>query len=300
MSYTVEYLDCRICGADDYKFLGIRGNMEYTGSGKIQGSEGHMVTNVVKCKKCGFVYTNPLIKTELKGYNDPSAYLSSSSVEPEILFTETLKLIDRYSKKGRLLDVGCGKGEFLKVAKNRGWDSYGLEPSKNFARVSAEKCGLEIRPVLLKDAKYPDSFFDVVTLNMVLEHVDNPRDILSEIRRILKKGGLLFIEVPNMDSLMLKAATLYLKLMGKEWSPLLSPLHYPFHAYGYNAMSLRRLLQTEGFKIRKISVTGSDLRGFRSDSGGTRFEKLARGIVAKIAGMAGRGDILLAIGERGT
>jgi len=295
--YSVEYIKCRICGSDETKFLGTRGNMEYTGVHKSDKPKEHIMTNVVKCKRCSFIYTNPLIVSDTETYNDPADYFSSSTVDPETLFESTLAVIEKYAKKGKILDVGCGKGEFLNISKKKGWEAYGLEPSVNLAKFGLEKYGLNVVSTPLKDAGYPDRFFDVVVLNMVLEHVDDPKEFLSEIKRVLKKDGLLFIEVPNMDSLMLKMATIYFRLQGKEWSPLLSPLHHPFHCYGYNASSLGYLLNNQGFDVKRKFIRDSSLRGFRHDSGGTGFEKFARSSLTKISGLVGKGDVLMVIAQ---
>ncbi|NQU73730.1 MAG: class I SAM-dependent methyltransferase [Candidatus Omnitrophica bacterium] len=296
--YSVEHIKCRICGSDKTKFLGTRGNMEHAGAYDPSNLNEHMVTNVVKCKKCSFIYTNPLIISNTETYNDPSDYFSSSTVDPETLFKSTLALIEKHARKGNILDIGCGKGEFLNISKKRGWEAYGLEPSVNLAKFGLEKYSLNVVSTPLKDAGYPDRFFDVVVLNMVLEHVDDPKEFLSEIRRVLKKDGVLFIEVPNMDSLMLKMATIYFRLRGKEWSPLLSPLHHPFHCYGYNTSSLGYLLNSRGFDVRRKLVRDSGLRGFRHDSGGTGVEKFVRNALTRLAGLIGKGDVLMVLAKK--
>jgi len=296
--YSVEYINCKVCGSDKPKFLGIRGNKEYAGAADKICREEHIVTNVVRCRKCGFVYTNPLIKSKIDCYNDPDNYFSSSNLDPEVLFGFILDLIEKKVPKGKILDVGCGKGEFLSLARKRGWQIYGLEPSSNFAKAASERCGININSVSLKEAAYPDNFFDVVALNMALEHVDEPQDFLKEISRVLRKKGLLFVEVPNTDSLMLKIASLYFKIKGRNWSPLLSPLHHPFHSYGYNPRSIKFLLDSRNFKIDKLLICDSALRGFRTDSGGQCLENIFRNFVTKLGGFFGKGDVLMVIAKK--
>jgi len=209
----VKYIHCKVGGSDSPKFLGLRGNLEYSGALPLKQDQEHMVTNVVRCNKCGFVYTNPLILLDSQkgGYTNAEGYRpSADNIEPEELFNFTMNLIERYNTDGKtLLDVGCGKGEFLNVAEKKGWQVYGIEPSRNLANYAIEKYNLGVKSTSLEDAGFPDSFFDVVTLNMVLEHLDEPKSTLIEINRVLKNNGFLFIEAPNMDSLMLKLAALY-------------------------------------------------------------------------------------------
>lgn len=298
--YSVEYINCKICGRDEPKIQGIRGNREYMGAEIIGNCQQHMATNVVRCQKCGFVYTNPLIIAKVKAYSDPEDYLPSSRAGSQRLFEFNLNLIERYTQKAKILDIGCGKGEFLSAAKQRGWEVFGLESSSEFAKFASANYDLNINSASLEDAGYPDNFFEVVVLNMVLEHIDNPKDLIIEINRILKNKGLLFIEVPNMDSLMLKIATLYFRLKGKDWSPLLSPLHHPFHCYGYNVSSIRYLLDAHDFQIKKIIVRDSSLRGFRPDTGGGAFEKFGRFFFTRLAGLIGRGDVLMVLAHKET
>ena len=133
---------------------------------------------------------------------------------------------------------------------------------------------------------------------MVLEHIDDPQKVIAHIGRVLKKDGVLFIEVPNTQAFMLKAATFYFRIMGKDWSPLLSPLHHPFHRYGYNIKSLRALLKKQNFSISKILVRDSSLRGFRVDTGGSFLEKTARNLFTKIGGLLGAGDVLMLVAKK--
>lgn len=296
--YNLVQINCKICGNDKTKFLGVRGNKEYLGAEDINESADHIVTNVVKCLKCGFIFTNPLIICKTGAYQDPNDYAASRNDGQEALFTFTLDMIEQYAKRGKILDIGCGKGEFLSLAKERGWEIFGLEPSKGFAEFISKNYGLNITSKPLEEAGYQDSFFDVVVLNMVLEHIDEPRKMLGLIGRILKKNGILFIEVPNMESLMLKTAALYFKLKGKNWSPFLSPLHPPFHSYGYNVSSLGYLLTKERFRIKKTLIRDSSLRGFRKDGGGSCFEKFWRAVITKFAGLIGQGDVLMVIAQK--
>jgi len=305
MSYPVEYINCKICGSDIPKFLGFRGNLEYEGALLFPGQE-HMATSVVKCKKCGFIYTNPLIIIDPghknNFYADPQDYVSSVCREdPLRVFGLNLNIIENFTgqRKGILLDIGSGKGEFLAAAKKRGWEVFGIEPSKEFADFAKDKYGLDNINPDLKKANLPSEYFDVVTLNMVLEHVDEPHELVSEAERVLKKSGILFIEVPNTGSLLLRLIGIYYKkVKGKEWSALLSPLHYPYHCWGYGAPSLKMLLFLHGFKAAKLEVHGIGLRGFRRRQELGWFRWSALKLLSGFFGFIGKGDILIAVGVK--
>ena len=300
MSYRVNYVSCKVCGSDKPKFLGIRGNLEYNGAPPLKREEDHVVTNVVRCRKCGFVYTNPFIlEANDRGYANPDEYRpSAENIDPKELFGYSMNLIEKYlPRRGILLDIGCGKGEFLSIAKERGWQAYGIEPSEKLANYAIANYSLNIKPDI-GNGGFKGSFFDAVALNMVLEHLDNPKGMILEIKRVLKDNGFLFIEVPNTDSWMLKLATLYFRLNKKEWSPLLSPLHHPFHSYGYNKTSLRLLLENEGFKIKKFIITDTYLRGMRIGPLANNLERRLCRITGRIAGLIGKGDVLIAIAAK--
>lgn len=101
--------------------------------------------------------------------------------------------------KGRLLDLGCGPGVFLRVARTRGWQPQGLELST----VSAEACraaGFDVIAQPLDQAQLEPGAFDAVVLHHVLEHLHDPNDTLHRCHKLLRRGGLLFIAVPNARS----------------------------------------------------------------------------------------------------
>ena len=300
MAYEANCIACKVCGADDFKFLGIRGNLEYLGAPALEPGKPHITTNVVRCKICGFIYTNPyLLSEEGKDfYRDPDQYRSSCSAKEEEMFKETLSLINRIAAKGRLLDIGCGKGEFLALAKESGWEACGVETSGELADYSQRRYGLKIENVPLEDAGYPDRHFDIITLNMVLEHIDEPNDLIKEVYRISKEDGAVIIEVPNMNSLLLKAIRIFFLIRGKNWSPLLSPLHKPYHAYGYSKHTLSFLLKRHNFEISKV-INGSLFnRGLGKRPQVNSLFRLGGLFTAFLGAAVGMGDVITVIAKK--
>ena len=102
MSYLVKYIKCKICGSDEPRFLGVRGNLEFYGAAPLKEGKPHMVTNVVKCNNCGFVYTNPKIllsEEESKNfYSQVDEYVPSADLKN--LFRSLIELIEKYKQKG--------------------------------------------------------------------------------------------------------------------------------------------------------------------------------------------------------
>jgi SAM-dependent methyltransferase len=109
------------------------------------------------------------------------------------------RLETRLAGPGRLLDVGCGPGILLSVARDRGWQVQGLE----LAAGSVERCqrvGHDVKSQTLDDFKCEEGSFDAVVLHHVLEHIADPRAAIEKCCRVLRRGGTLFIAVPNADS----------------------------------------------------------------------------------------------------
>lgn len=119
---------------------------------------------------------------------------------------------------GRMLDIGCGNGEFLYRMKGRGWSVEGLDFDIQAARFAGEKYGIEVRCGKLEEIGYPEGVFDAVTMKHVIEHVFDPVATLCEVYRILKPGGIIVVMTPN-------AGSLGLRTYGPNWRGLEPPRH---------------------------------------------------------------------------
>lgn len=141
----------------------------------------------------------------------------------------------------RLLDIGCGSGTFLKLAREAGFQVKGLEASPEAGK-AAEKI-LPGRVVVgdERDLIRSGATFDVLTLFHVLEHLPRPLDYLRRVRRLLAGGGGLVIQVP--DSRSLQAA-----LLGSRWYGL----DCPRHIHNFTALALVELLNRAGFRVRRV------------------------------------------------
>jgi SAM-dependent methyltransferase len=156
--------------------------------------------------------------------------------------------------KGKLLDIGAGRGELLRAARNAGWEVEGIEPSSRFAQVAADYSGAMIRSEPVEQCDFPNGSFDCVILSAVLEHLYNPDETVREISRILRKGGVVFLDVPNEHGLYFKIGNLYQKLRGRSWVVNIAPTFSPFHIFGFGPRSLRALLAKHGLEPRRWRV----------------------------------------------
>jgi len=138
---------------------------------------------------------------------------------------------------GRLLEIGCGDGEFLDRMKGCGWSVEGLDFDVQAARAAGEKYGIEVKVGRLEEIAYPDNSFDAVTMKHVIEHVFDPVATLCEIRRILKPGGVVVAVTPNAGSLGLRA-------YGANWRGLEPPRHIQiFPPQALNAVACKAGLE---------------------------------------------------------
>jgi 2-polyprenyl-3-methyl-5-hydroxy-6-metoxy-1,4-benzoquinol methylase len=253
----------------------------------------------MRCRDCDFLYTAPPlsagVELERAYYDDPLRY---SAFEPAVgpaSIRRRLKWLARHAK-GRLLDVGAGKGEFVAEAGRAGWEALGIEPSPAFCRYARERLGVALFCGRLGDeTAVPTAAFDLVTLNHVLEHVEDPISLLRATAAYLRPRGLLFVEVPNCDSLFLRTADLHFRLRGLRWSSRLSPLHPPFHRFGYTRRSLAFALAGAGFKVvARRTFPGAD-RGYRTPGGGGRLATTLRALASRAFSMLPNRELLCVI-----
>lgn len=145
-----------------------------------------------------------------------------------------------FVKNGNFLDVGCGMGYFALIMKFLGMNTYGVEPT-NFDHELSKQYNLNITRGTLQQANYENDFFDTITLNHVLEHVNDPTEMMMELNRILKIGGRLIIATPISDSLAFK-------IFGKYWVQLDTPRHL----FVFSTEVLKNYSNNHGFKIVQI------------------------------------------------
>lgn len=140
---------------------------------------------------------------------------------------------------GRLLDIGCNQGRGLKIYASNGYQVEGLELNETAAAVARES-GLSVHTTLLSELDL-NHYYDVAVLSNVLEHSLDPKAMLLDVHRLLKKGGQVWISCPNAESALRR-------LFGKAWINW----HIPFHIVHFSSQSLRNLLSQAGFKTIEV------------------------------------------------
>ena len=198
---------------------------------------------IVRCVDCGLVFVNPrTFRIEEDDYFE-GAYLSTIEKDGKLdggianLYGEIIYNLSNRVASGILLDVGCAMGHFLGFAKRYGWEVEGVECSPYAARYAEEHFGAQVHPVCdLKDANLPAASYDACVLIEVIEHLADPRATMTEVWRLLKPGGLVYITTPNFSSYRAM-------LLRAEWNAVI-PVG---HLYYFEGESLGKLLTSIGF-----------------------------------------------------
>ena len=235
--------DCPLCNRKDYSDI-------YRERGAI---------GIVRCKACGLIYTNPMVKDASKNYwGDEKKYYAEGRLIFEGLarhnrdrnYLEDLRIIEKIKPQGNFLDIGTNMGFFLRHTRGKKWNVFGIEPSPTLSEIARKYFGLNVKTTYLKEAGFQDDFFDVVTMTDVFEHIADPREILPEVKRVLKKDGVLFIKVPNGNYSLLKF------LIARAANKLRD--YDIFDAYEhlthYTQRTLRQMLGRYGFTVRKVFI----------------------------------------------
>lgn len=205
-----------------------------------------------ECSTCGFVYTSPRPQnSDLGKFYESDEYISHSNTKKGIVsrlyqsvrnktLRQKLDLINSRQKKGSLLDIGCGTGEFASVMKQDGWNVRGIEPGDNAREMAKTNYGLDVQPEEAI-ANIPANSMDVITMWHVLEHVPDLQGRVQELKKILKTDGLLIIAVPNRNS---HDAAHY----GKHWAAY----DVPRHLWHFRPQDIRALLAPHGFEVKEV------------------------------------------------
>mgnify|MGYP002621744063 CR=1 FL=1 len=167
--------------------------------------------NIFECESCGFWFTNPRpFESDLGKYYESEDYISHSNSR-QGLFNKLYQkarnialkrkrdlveeLAEEITADPKLLDYGCGTGEFLAYCEKAGWDCWGLEPSPKAREYGREKYGLKIFDTW--ESVNAQGTYSVITLWHVLEHISNLKERSRDLIKALCEGGCLVVAVPN-------------------------------------------------------------------------------------------------------
>ncbi len=200
--------------------------------------------SLLKCRNCHLVFLDDSHEKDVKQYNYYRDRINLEKAElynsiTESRYLELLEKIECYRKRNEILDVGCGEGHFMSVAKTNNWKVTGIEKAV-YAIEICKKFNLNrVYSDLLHLKK---DHYDVVTMFEVLEHLKQPNEYLIKINEILRPGGVLIISTPNFNCLTRK-------LLKNRWS-LINKEHLIY----FTPYTIKSLLGKCNFKILEFKV----------------------------------------------
>ncbi len=250
---------CPICNSNQCKIKG---------SSKTNSISVNFIDKkykVVQCTNCHSYFVSPQID-----FNDEqwsklygSEYFANQS---KWLIRQRAKELNKrfikaeyfLSKKTgiKFLDIGAGEGKTLIEGENRGWEVTGIDIVDNrIAMAKTDKIKFIKRKFL--ECEFTENHFDFRYVDSVLEHILNPIEYLLRIRRILKPGGIVYIGIPNEDSLFNDIRQIMFNLVGKkEISAKIKPFDSPYHVIGFYLNSLTFLIKKLDLEIKYIRNFG--------------------------------------------
>ncbi|HWP84067.1 MAG TPA: class I SAM-dependent methyltransferase [Terriglobia bacterium] len=200
-----------------------------------------------RCPACGVVFLHPLPTAEERAALYSVEYYGVERKKFAGLLEHGIRALTAWKWKrlrpllapgDRMLDIGCGRGTLVELARAGGVEAYGLERPFPGAPPTPHVLYRD-----LPDCEFPDGHFQLVVLWHVLEHLENPRAILQEIHRILRAGGWLSLAVPHFGGAQARAS-------GRHWFHLDLPRHF----WHFEEPALETMLQKAGFEIRRRST----------------------------------------------
>lgn len=212
-----------------------------------------------RCGACSLIFLNPrpteIASTEF--YRHAGYLPFSSAVTAKNAYAHLYGWLRRYNLRwkrraitafhkrglpfsGRLLDVGCGTGEFLQEMQHAGWEVAGIERDLDAAQFAREHLHLKVMTGSVDDLAKAGDQFDVITLWHVLEHLYRPREVLQSLSKLLGSDGVVVIAVPNI-------AGVDAKFYGSYWVALDAPRHVQH----FSLATLQNLAASVGLKLQK-------------------------------------------------
>jgi len=234
---AAESVPCPLCQGRSYRPL------------FVHGGEQH-----VRCLDCGLLYVSPrLPRAQIEAFYEEEYYALGQQIDYDArvgFFAGVAARLETLVRPGRLLDVGCGYGQFLLACRQRGWQVAGVELG-GAACARAREAGLEVFQGTLEQAAFAEGSFDAVTLWNVLDHLVDPLEEARRVLRVLRPGGLFYFRVPNAA----------FHLPAKRVLGLLESLGLrdvtTFHLISLDARTARLLLERAGFA--EVRVQNSPL-----------------------------------------
>lgn len=229
------WVQCNLCGSTDLHIL-------FTATRSAR--------QVVRCRRCGLVFYNPQPSPEMVAglynteYFEREFPKEHEEQQVQLAHRRLARIEYEVGGVGRLLDVGCGVGRFLTVARARGWTAIGLDGAPVAVQAATCESGcLVLQGDLMRSRPSDMPLFDVVTMWDVLEHLTDPVGDLRRVRHWLRPSGMLLIQTQNVNG------TTY-AWMRRRWEQFVE-----YHLFHFSSLTVQRALEQAGFEDIRIGAS---------------------------------------------
>jgi 2-polyprenyl-3-methyl-5-hydroxy-6-metoxy-1,4-benzoquinol methylase len=222
-----------------------------TGHDRISGLPGEFA--VVRCRECGLLRTSPRPTAGTIGFYYPADYgpyvgtrSETAAAQPGGFVRLARRLFDVRAQSiprlrpGRLLEIGCASGSYLRAMADAGWEAEGIELSPD-AAAAARRTGLDVELGAIETIEKPEGRYDLIVGWMVLEHLHDPAGGLTKLARWAKPDAAMVLSVPD-------ASPGWARRFGSRSYGL----HLPNHLYHFDRKNLARLLDANGWRVTRL------------------------------------------------
>jgi len=233
---------------------------------------------VYRCRGCTQVYLWPLLSDEEVREMFTALYTEGTGSVPELktyyeftyddvpsnpvvqAYEVWLGMLERFKKTGRLLDVGCGTGLFLAVARRRGWETVGIDDCLEATEHARNHFGLEVLDGDFSDIAERGERFDAITMWDIIEHARDPVGLLASAKDLLAPGGVMGISTPNQRNILdIILGTAYRLTGGAVFRPL-EKIYFEQHFLYFDPDTLEAAIERAGLEVAFAKLELTDLR----------------------------------------
>ena len=215
----------------------------------LQGNRIAVPIPLYACYNCHTMFTHPKEFMAQRQFDDfDMDWYLKRKPKAQNKITNVLHKMTKMSIKheGKFLDIGCGLGYSMEVAKNYGYETFGVEPLVAAANHAIDELHLNVKKGFFDPKDYPANSFDLIWLDQVLEHVYEPDKLFADIITILKPGGIFFLGLPNVD-------WMWLLLTQAKLTPKINVFNDPEeHINYYQRKSIEYLSKQNGVVIADL------------------------------------------------
>ncbi len=220
---------CNLCHGQAFSVLSTRDR------------DGQYLRTVI-CQDCGLVWSDPFPINPSDYYRKEYRILYKGTYQPKFkhIYRAAKIAIERYQQlkpylqsRHRIIEIGSGGGEFTYLLTKLGFEIQGIEPNEGYGQYSKTEYDLNIHIGCIQSVHLNRKYYDVAILSHVLEHLDNPTDVLQQLNHSLTDQGLLVIEVPNVEAICQSPNNTF----------------HTAHLFNFNLQTLSLLVQKCGFEI---------------------------------------------------